>query len=81
MSAQAVLSELHSVRRVVKWISSKLQEEARTQGADEESSPGTTLQSEVRLSLSGDIFIQLDADLNARLKVLFKRIIDRLRTF
>jgi Aflatoxin regulatory protein/Fungal Zn(2)-Cys(6) binuclear cluster domain len=84
MSAQAVLSELHSVRRLTKWLSSKLQLHTTQQGGQKEVEvpKNAALESEVRLPLlSGEVYKQLDADLNRRLKALYQGIIDRLRSF
>jgi Aflatoxin regulatory protein/Fungal Zn(2)-Cys(6) binuclear cluster domain len=84
MSAQAVLSELHSVRRLTKRLSSRLQLQATGQGGEKEveAPKNAGLESEVRLPLlSGEIYKQLDADVNRRLKALSQGIIDRLRSF
>jgi hypothetical protein len=84
MSAQAVLSELHSVRRLTKTLSSRMQLQATRQGGEKEveAPKNAALESEVRLPLlSGEIYKQLDADLNRRLKALSQRLIERLRSF
>ena len=84
MSAQAVLNELHSVRRLTRWLSSRLQLQATRQGGEKEveAPKNAALESEVRLPLlSGEVYKQLDADLDRRLKALSHGIIDRLRSF
>ncbi|KAK3720358.1 hypothetical protein LTR37_003769 [Vermiconidia calcicola] len=73
MSAQAVLSELHSVRRLS--LSSKLKSQAAILGGEKDMS-NASLE-----SMSGEIYKQLDTDLLNRLKALSQGIIVRLRSF
>ena len=82
-SAQAVLSELHSVRRLTKSLSSKLQEQATAPNRDGRGQISKVILSpgDATMPFSKGVYAQVGLDLDSRIKALSQEILNRLRIF
>jgi hypothetical protein len=78
MTAQLVLAELHSVRRLIDQLSPKLRVQAeKNEGAQAPESQD--VHGEMALPLSAAMYNQMDIDLRRRLRAVSLEIIERLK--